>query len=151
MKLIKKWVNKNSYILLMMLSFILLDFIMRFFTRSINFYNIFGIVPNLFTLMWVFLMVGICISLNKKVGRILYIILITISIAMFLTHTIYYSYFKNFFDFSSLQFAGEAGNYLVDAIKSSPIWIFITVFIIITISYFAVKNMNKINKIIMNG
>ena len=146
MKLIKKWVNKNSYILLMMLSFILLDFIMRFFTRSINFYNIFGIVPNLFTLMWVFLMVGICISLNKKVGRILYIILITISIAMFLTHTIYYSYFKNFFDFSSLQFAGEAGNYLVDAIKSSPIWIFITVFIIITISYFAVKNMNKINK-----
>ena len=146
MKLIKKWVNKNSYILLMMLSFILLDFIMRFFTRSINFYNIFGIVPNLFTLMWVFLMVGICISLNKKVGRILYIILITISIAMFLTHTIYYSYFKNFFDFSSLQFAGEAGNYLVDAIKSSPIWIFITVFIIITISYFAVKKMNKINK-----
>ena len=146
MKLIKKWVNKNSYILLMMLSFILLDFIMRFFTRSINFYNIFGIVPNLFTLMWVFLMVGICVSLNKKVGRILYIILITISIAMFLTHTIYYSYFKNFFDFSSLQFAGEAGNYLVDAIKSSPIWIFITVFIIITISYFAVKNMNKINK-----
>lgn len=146
MKLIKKWVNKNSYILLMMLSFILLDFIMRFFTRSINFYNIFGIVPNLFTLMWVFLMVGICVSLNKKVGRILYIILITISIAMFLTHTIYYSYFKNFFDFSSLQFAGEAGNYLVDAIKSSPIWIFITVFIIITISYFAVKKMNKINK-----
>ena len=78
MKLIKKWVNKNSYILLMMLSFILLDFIMRFFTRSINFYNIFGIVPNLFTLMWVFLMVGICISLNKKVGRILYIILVAI-------------------------------------------------------------------------
>lgn len=146
MKLIKKWVNKNSYILLMMLSFISLDFIMRFFTRSINFYNIFGIVPNLFTLMWVFLMVGICVSLNKKVGRILYIILITISIAMFLTHTIYYSYFKNFFDFSSLQFAGEAGNYLVDAIKSSPFWIFITVFIIITISYFAVKKMNKINK-----
>ena len=47
----------------------------------------------------------------------MYIFFISISIILFLTHSIYYAYFKNFFDFSSLQYAGEAGDYLVDAIK----------------------------------
>mgnify|MGYP007060420261 FL=1 len=134
MKLIKKFISKYNYIILMSLSFILLDIVLRYFTRSINFYKIYFLVPNLFTLIWTFLMVGICSSLNKKVGKFMYIFFISISIILFLTHSIYYAYFKNFFDFSSLQYAGEAGDYLVDAIKSSPIWVFITAFIVITIS-----------------
>ena len=145
MKLIKKFISKYNYIILMSLSFILLDIVLRYFTRSINFYKIYFLVPNLFTIIWTFLMVGICSSLNKKVGKFMYIFFISISIILFLTHSIYYAYFKNFFDFSSLQYAGEAGDYLVDAIKSSPIWVFITTFIVITISYFAVRGINKSN------
>ena len=95
MKLIKKFISKYNYIILMSLSFILLDIVLRYFTRSINFYKIYFLVPNLFTLIWTFLMVGICSSLNKKVGKFMYIFFISISIILFLTHSIYYAYFKN--------------------------------------------------------
>lgn len=91
-------------------------------------------------------MVGICSSLNKKIGKYLYIFLIFISIILFLTHSIYFAYFKNFFDFSSLQYVGEAGDYLVDTIKNSPFWIFFTTFVVIIISFFAVRSINKNNK-----
>ena len=138
---IKNFIIKNKHIILMIISFYLFDFVLRFFTRNINFYNIFSIAPNLFTISWIILMIGICSFFNKNISKIVYVIIFSINLALFLTHSIYYSYFNNFFDFSSLQYASEAGAYLVDAIKSSPIWVYITTFIQITISYFIVRFM----------
>ena len=77
--------------------------------------------------------------LIKKVSKLLYIVSISVSLILFLVNSIYYSYFKNFFDFSSLQYAGEASSYLVDSIKSSPIRVFITAFVTITLAYLSVK------------
>lgn len=139
MNYIKNFINKYNYILIMVISFFTLDFTLRFYTKNINFYNIYSLAPNLFSISWIFLMVGVITLFNKKTSKILYCISISICLIMFLVHSIYFSYFKNFFDFSSLQFAGEAGSYLVDAIKSSPIWVFITSFFIITLSFFAIK------------
>jgi len=139
MKFIKNFINKYKHIMIMTLSFLILDFVLRYFTKSINFYGIYKLAPNLFTISYTLLMVGVITSFKGKTSKILYSISISICLIMFLVHSIYYSYFNNFFDFSSLQFAGEAGAYLVDAIKSSPIWVFVTTFVVITLAYFGVK------------
>jgi membrane protease YdiL (CAAX protease family) len=70
-------------------------------------------------------MVGVSTSFKDKPCKFLYIISFSISLILFLVHSIYYAYFKNFFDFSSLQYASEASEYLVDSIKNSPKWVFI--------------------------
>ncbi|MEF2690040.1 MAG: sulfatase-like hydrolase/transferase [Bacilli bacterium] len=139
MKKIANFLNRNKHIILMTLSFLILDIVLRYFTKSINFYKIHYLVPNLFTIGWIFLTLSFCLSLKSKYGKSIYIIAISISLLLFLTHSIYYSYFKTFFDFSVLKYAGEGGEYLIDAIKSSPIWVFITTFITITLAYFGVK------------
>lgn len=145
-KSIKNFTPKYEHVIFMTLSFLILDFTLRFFTRSINFYNITRLAPNLFTISWVLLIVGISTSFRNKTSKILYGICFVVSLILFLTHAIYYSYFKNFFDFSSLQYASEAGDYLIDAIKNSPLWIFITAIISITLCYFAIRFVPKDNK-----
>ena len=100
-KSIKNFLFNYKYIIFMLISFIILDFSLRYFTKSINFYNIYNTAPNLFTLSWVILMVGVSTSFKDKPCKILYIISFVISLALFLTHSIYYAYFRNFFDFSS--------------------------------------------------
>ena len=143
---LKNFFNKYKHIVFMTLSFLLLDIVLRWFTRNINFYKIYWIPPNLFTICWIFLFIGIITSSKENVSKIIYIVTISISLILFLVNSIYFSYFKNFFDFSSLQYAGEASAYLVDAIKSSPIWIFITTFIIITLAFFCFKNIPENKK-----
>ncbi len=139
MDLIKNFLNKHKHIIFMTLSFLILDFTLRYFTKSINFYSIYSWAPNLFTIIWVFLIIGICTSFKDKTCKIIYTMCFSVSLILFLTHSIYYAYFKNFFDFSSLRYAKEATDYLVDAIKNSPIWIFITTVITITLAYFSVR------------
>ncbi len=80
----------------MTLSFLILDIVLRYFTKSINFYKIHYLVPNLFTIGWIFLTLSFCLSLKSKYGKSIYIIAISISLLLFLTHSIYYSYFKTF-------------------------------------------------------
>ena len=70
---IKNFFQKYYYIILIALPFILIDLITRILGRKINFFSIGRLVPNLFTLIWVFLMIGICLFLEKKKGKILYI------------------------------------------------------------------------------
>lgn len=145
MNLIKNFIIKYKYVITMVISFLILDITLRYFTKSINFYNIYALTPNLFTFCWTFFMVGIILLFKNKTSKILYIISFSICLVMFLVHSIYFSYFKNFFDFSSLQFAGEASTYLLDAIKASPLWIYVTTFISITIAYITTRIM-PINK-----
>ena len=139
MKLIKNFVNKYKHVIIMTMSFLILDMSLRFFTKDINFYGIYKLAPNLFSVSWILLMVGFSILFKRKVSKILYIISFSICLIMFLVHSVYFSYFKNFFDFSSLEFAGEAGAYLVDAIKASPLWVYITTVTSITLAYLSIR------------
>jgi len=146
MNLIKNFINKYKHVIIMTLSFLILDISLRYFTKDINFYRIDKLAPNLFTINWIFLMISVILLFKKKISKILYIISFSICLIMFLVHSVYFSYFKNFFDFSSLVFAGEAGAYLVDAIKASPLWIYITTFISITLAYLGIKFIPKEEK-----
>ena len=136
---IKNFFQKYYYIILIALPFILIDLITRILGRKINFFSIGRLVPNLFTLIWVFLMIGICLFLEKKKGKILYIFFFILSLALFITNNVYYSMTNSFFDFSLIMMAGEGSVYIMDAILNCNIWVYISCIIIIISFIFALK------------
>ena len=66
---IKYFFINHKYILLMALPFFLLDIATRFFGKKINFFTINKLVPNLFTIVWIFLFIGACLSIKKKYSK----------------------------------------------------------------------------------
>ena len=128
---IKTFIINHKSVIFMIIPFVLIDVITRILGRKINFFSIWKLVPNLFTAIWIFLMIGICIYLNKKKGKILYIIFFILAFALFITNNIYYSMTNSFFDFSLVLLAGEGSDYFLDAIINCNIWVYISSIIII--------------------
>ena len=85
---LKNFFNKYKHMVFMTMSFLLLDIVLRWFTRNINFYFIFGITPNIFTICWIFLIIGITTAFNQKISKLLYIVSISISLILFLVNSI---------------------------------------------------------------
>ena len=150
---IKIFVKKYKHILIIILPFILIDILTRILGYKIHFYGILRLVPTLFTLSYILLGVGISLLLEKKKGKILYIILFIISFALFITNNIYYSMTDTFFDFSLILLADEGSEYFLDAIINCNIWVYISsIIIIITfilgLKYFKGNTKTDLKKII---
>ena len=52
------------------LPFLILDLSTRIFAKQIDSFGFYQPVPNLFTILWIFLFVGIVLSFKKKYGKI---------------------------------------------------------------------------------
>ena len=150
---IKNFAQKYKHIIIIILPFILIDILTRILGYKIHFYGILRLVPTLFTLSYILLGVGISLLLEKKKGKILYIILFIISFALFITNNIYYSMTDTFFDFSLILLADEGSEYFLDAILNCNIWVYISsIIIIITfilgLKYFKGNTKTDLKKII---
>lgn len=150
---IKNFAQKYKHIIIIILPFILIDILTRILGYKIHFYGILRLVPTLFTLSYILLGVGISLLLEKKKGKILYIILFIISFALFITNNIYYSMTNTFFDFSLILLADEGSEYFLDAIINCNIWVYISsIIIIITfilgLKYFKGNTKTDLKKII---
>ena len=66
LKQIIELLKKNYYLPLMIIPFYLIDLITRVLGKKINFYGIGKLVPNLFTMTWIFLIIGISLSIKNK-------------------------------------------------------------------------------------
>ena len=104
---IKNFISNYYYIFIISLPFILIDIVTRILGYKIHFYGLGRLVPNLFTISYIILIIGISLSLEKRKGKILYIIFFIISFIIFITNNIYYSMTGTFFDFSLLLLASE--------------------------------------------
>ena len=127
----KEILQKYYYIILMSIPFILIDLITRILGRKINFYGILKLVPNLFTLIWLFLVLGVSLSIQNKRGKIIYIFFFILSFILFITNNIYYSITDSFFSFNLLGLASEGSDYFIDAMLNCNIWVYISALIII--------------------
>lgn len=150
---IKIFAKKYKHIIIIILPFILIDILTRILGYKIHFYGILRLVPTLFTLSYILLGVGISLLLEKKKGKILYIILFIISFALFIINNIYYSMTDTFFDFSLILLADEGSEYFLDAILNCNIWVYISsIIIIITfilgLKYFKGNTKTDLKKII---
>lgn len=140
-------INKYYHILLLTIPFILIDLITRALGSEIDFYSIIPtLVANLFTLIWIFLMLGISLSLEKKKGKVLYVIFFSISFILFLINNIYYSMTDLFFSFNLLQMANEGSTYIGDAILNCNVLVYLFGFIIILTFILCLKHFPKKEK-----
>ena len=118
----KTFIKKYYYIFLLVLPFILIDIFTRY---KVEFYGLLKLVPNMFTLLWVFLILSICLFSKKKLGKTIYILFFIFSLIIYLVNNIYYSMTGVFFDFSMLLLASEGSEYLLDAIKNCDLSVYL--------------------------
>ena len=128
------FIYKYKYILIMTLPFIAMDITTRIFGNNINFYKIYRLAPNLFTLSWIILFIGLSLSFKKKVGKKIYLSTSILFLIIFLTNNVYYSMTKTFFDFNLLESASEGAPYIIDTLKNcNPLVYIAFIFIILLI------------------
>ena len=129
--IIKDFLIKYIYIIYMALPFLLLDLSTRIFAKPIDSFGFYQPVPNLFTILWIFLFIGITLSFKKKYGNIIYIFFLLLSFTVFYVNNVYYGLTNNFFDFSLLEMANEGSSYIIDAIKSTSLWVYVISIIVV--------------------
>lgn len=122
---IRDFLIKYIYIIHMALPFLLLDLSTRIFAKPIDSFGFYQPVPNLFTILWIFLFISLVLSFKKKYGKYIYIIFLVLSLIIFYVNNVYYGLTNNFFDFSLLEMASEGSSYILDAIKSTGLWIYV--------------------------
>ena len=142
-KIYTDYIKKYGYIFLIFLPFLLMDIIIRSFGNGTNLYKVWNIIPNLFTITWACLFIGISLSLKSKIGKWVYLSVNILFLIMFLTNGIYYSMTHNFFDFILLESTSEGAPYMMDCIKNCNIWISIWFVIIIFTIYVGFRKIPK--------
>ena len=142
-KIYNDYIKKYGYIFLIFLPLLLMDIIIRSFGNGTNLYKVWNIIPNLFTITWACLFIGISLSLKSKIGKWVYLGVNILFLIMFLTNGIYYSMTHNFFDFILLESTSEGAPYMMDCIKNCNVWIYIWFVIIIFTIYIGFKKIPK--------
>lgn len=142
-KIIKKFIKQYNYIIYMALPFILMDIATRCFGIKINFFGIYELVPNTFTLTWIFLFLGIVLSCKKIVSKYLYLFFTFLFFIFFLVNNVYYSMTESFFDFNLLAMTSEGSSYMLDAIKSCNGWVYFVCIIVIILIIFGYMRIPK--------
>lgn len=128
------FIYKYKYIIFLSFPLIAMDLITRIFGHDINFFNVLSISPNLFTISWIILFIGLTLNFKKTIGKYLYLLFNIIFLFIFLTNNVYYSMTKTFFDFNLLESASEGAPYIIDTIKNTNIIVYIAfIFIFIMI------------------
>ena len=146
-------IKKYYYVILLILPFILIDLFTRILGYKIHFYGIVKFVPILFTLSWIFFILGVSLFYKKKIGKTIYIIFFILSFIIYITNNIYYSMTGTFFDFNMLLLIGEGSEYFIDAIKNCNIWVYILIIpiilsFIIGLKYYPNREKTKLKNVI---
>lgn len=134
----------------MALPFIVMDITIRLLGNKINFYPVYKLIPNLFTLLWTSLFITISLSVRKKLSKLVYSIFFFISFAFFLTNGIYYSMTSSYFDFSLLGMASEGSSYIIDAIKTGNKIIYLMAVVVLLLYILARKYFKEKTRVSAN-
>lgn len=129
---IKKCIVTHRYTIYLAIPFLLMDIITRIFGYKIGYFPTFYPAPNIFTLVWIFLFLGIVTCLKGIGSKIAYWTLFSLFFILFLTNTIYYSFTSFYFSFNLMLMAGEGSSYIWDTIiHANPLIYVLAIFIVI--------------------
>ena len=136
--------KKYYYVLILAIPFILIDLFTRY---KVEFYGLFKPVPNLFTILWIFLVLALSLFTKKRLGKIIYSIFFIISLVIYLVNNIYFSMTGVFFDFSMVLLASEGSSYLLDSIKNCNSLVYLLLIPIIFSFFVSLKVFPKHEKV----
>jgi phosphoglycerol transferase MdoB-like AlkP superfamily enzyme len=125
------------------LSFLILDIYLRLNNPGTGIARMISASPNLFTLSYISLFVGVLLLCKPKLKKIIYIILISLFVFLFLVNIIYYGIFNSFFTFKNLGLANEGLDYILPVLKSIDIKIVAIAFLSIMLAILSMKFMSK--------
>ncbi|WP_303000603.1 LTA synthase family protein [uncultured Eubacterium sp.] len=129
---IRRYISVHRYTLYLIIPFLLMDIFTRAFGYAIGYFPTFYPAPNIFTLVWIFLFIGIITCLKGKGCSIAYWVLFILAYVLFLTNTVYYSLTGFYFSFNLMLMASEGSSYIVDTIiHANPIIYAVAVIILI--------------------
>lgn len=149
MKTFKKvtdFIIKNKKIIIIALPFLAIDIFTRAFGKNINFFAIYRLVPNLFTLLWIFLFLGISLSFKDKIGKFIYAFFGLFSLIIFLIQNIYFSLTKTYFTFSLIESASEGKAYMWDTIVNCNKLVYVFFIILVIAFIYCIKIFPKKDK-----
>ena len=132
------YICKYKEIILLALPFLILDLTTRIFFPT-SFVSFWYIVPNLFTILWCFLFLGIVFSFKSKIGRKIYVLILVCAMFIFLLNNVYYSMTDNFFDFSLIEMARESTSYIFDTVLKAKIWIYLVCLVVMIFGIWVLK------------
>lgn len=129
-----QYIVSHRYTIYLAVPFLLMDIVTRAFGYQIEYFPVFYPAPNIFTLIWIFLFLGIVTSLKGIGSKIAYWILFAIFFVLFLTNTIYYTLTSFYFSFNLVLMAGEGHAYIWDTIIHANPIIYLSAVIILIIA-----------------
>ena len=133
------FIKDYKYIFFLALPFISMDIITRLFGRNINFYKLFSLSPNMFTITWIIFFLGLTLGFKKRIGKIIYLVINLIFLIVFLTNNVYYSMTKTFFDFSLLESVSEGSPYIMDTLINTNLLVYLSCIFIIILTLYVLK------------
>ena len=136
---LKKFYFQYHDIIYLVLPFLWLDLSLQLLGSEIAYFPLWIFMPELFTAIWLFLIINICLNSKRKYGFSFYILFLIIAFVLFFVNGVYYSNTKNFFDFSLLESASEASPYILSSLLKTNIFIYISILIFAILVYFAIK------------
>ncbi len=145
-EIVKKFIIKNKIIFLLALPFILIDLITRIAGHNLDFFAAYRLVPNLFTIIWIVLFLGISLSFKDKIGKIIYSFFAFFSLVMFLLQNVYFSMTKNYFSFTLLESASEGKGYILDTMLDCNKLVYLFFVIILGLFIYCLKKYPKNKK-----
>lgn len=137
----KRLIINNRKTIYLSFPFILMDLVTRIHGCNVDFFPAYYAVPNLFTLVWVILFVGIIISLKGVWCKIAYWTLFGLSFILFLTNNIYYSFTDFFFSFNLMKMADEGSSYILNVVLNTNPLVYVISIIIVIIAVVVYKKM----------
>lgn len=132
------YICKYKEIILLALPFLVLDLTTRIFFPT-SFVSFWYIIPNLFTILWCFLILGIVLSFKRKIGCKIYVLILVCAVFIFLLNNVYYSMTDNFFDFSLMEMASESTSYIFDTFLKAKIWIYLVCLVVMVFGIWVLK------------
>lgn len=131
------YVQNIILVILIGLSFGIIDLYLRYFGFSnISYYKCTHLAPNLFTLSYILIIIGIVYLLPKKGSIIFLTISNVLANILFIAETLHMKILDRFFSFSDILLGKEAEGYLGYAIKKTDLKVVVLILIsfLLTIS-----------------
>ena len=107
-----QWLKEKQYLIYFAIGMFILDFYLRYINRTMKSFSVLNIIPNAFTVFWIFIFALIIYICNKKLKFVITLLLGSIFSILMFTNIIFSRIFSKFFTFKDTIYASEGSKFM---------------------------------------